>query len=132
MGPVATVNSASPTIPIESLAGLVKRGNKFHAVKTTIDGITFDSKKEARRWRMLVLLKELGAITELERQVSYDLTVNGVKVARYVADFRYRDKDRNDELIVEDVKSEATRKLPLYRLKRRLMLACHQIVIRES
>lgn len=126
------------TIPIEALKGLVKRGNKYHAVKTTIDGITFDSKKEARRWDLLKLAEQVGEITRLRRQVRYSLDVSGVHICDYVSDFEYCCKDGlvgnciRWTKVVEDVKSEATRKLPLYRLKKALMLACYQITIRES
>ncbi|MBS6476088.1 MAG: DUF1064 domain-containing protein, partial [Clostridiales bacterium] len=44
---------------------------KYRSKKTTVDGITFDSRREAARWQELKLLERAGSITELERQVSY-------------------------------------------------------------
>jgi hypothetical protein len=62
--------------------------------------------------------------------VRIDCRVNGAKITTYVADFQYRLIERN-VLITEDVKSDATRKLPVYRLKKKLVLACTGIVISE-
>ena len=54
--------------------------------------------------------------------------INGVKVCTYIADFTYEELGG---VVVEDVKSEFTRKDPVYRLKNKLMKACHGIDIRE-
>ena len=98
---------------------------KYRNVKT--DG--FDSKKESRRYADLLLLERAGDIQNLRSQVPYACVVNGIHVCDYVADFSYTEGARR---VVEDVKSEHTRKLPVYRLKRRLMLACHGIQISET
>ena len=63
--------------------------HKYRAVKTTVDGITFDSKKEAKRYTELKLLEKSGMITHLELQPTYQITVNGVDICKYKADFRY-------------------------------------------
>ena len=55
--------------------------NKYKAVKTTIDGITFDSKREAKRYTELKLLEKSGMITHLELQPKYDIIINGAKYA---------------------------------------------------
>lgn len=48
--------------------------NKYYNVKTkTTDGLIFDSTKEAHRWEQLLLLQRAGKITELRRQVVYEL-----------------------------------------------------------
>ncbi len=102
---------------------------KYGSRATVVDGIRFDSAKEARRWGELCALEKAGRISRLERQVRYDLHApGGMKVATYVSDFRYREADR---VIVEDVKSPPTRKKEVYRLKRRWMLAEHGIEIKE-
>lgn len=98
---------------------------KFGNVK--VDG--FDSKKEARRYEDLLTLERAGKIAGLARQVPFACVVNGIHVCDYVADFTYVDGARK---VVEDVKSDATRKLPVYRLKRKLVLACHGIQISET
>lgn len=102
-----------------------KYGNK----KTEVDGIVFDSKKEAKRYGELKILLKKGLIGLLEMQRVFELEVNGVIVARYKADFCYLNEQ--GELVVEDVKSAATRKIATYRLKKKLMKTIHQIEIKE-
>ena len=99
--------------------------SKYRSVRTEVGGISFASKKEARRWSELLLLVRSGHISDLRRQVRFDLDVNGIPVAKYIADHVYREKGKN---IVEDVKGVLT---PVYKIKRALMLACHGIKIRE-
>ena len=103
-----------------------KYGNK----KTTVGDIKFDSKKEARRYEELKVLESMGKITELRRQVKFELVPkqDGEKPVRYYADFTYQE---NGELVVEDVKSPATRENDTYIIKRKLMLHVHNIRIRE-
>lgn len=100
--------------------------HKFNAKKTVLDGITFDSKAEAKRYGELKLLEKRGEITDLELQPRYDLAVEGVKLGFYKGDFRYR--DRAGALHVEDVKGVRT---PLYALKAKLVKALHGIEIEE-
>ncbi len=85
-----------------------------------MDGIKFDSRKEAARWVELLTLESAGVLTGLRRQVRIPIQVNGVKVCVYVADFTYT---RNGREVVEDVKSEFTKMLPLYRLKKKMLAA---------
>lgn len=91
-------------------------------------GAVHDSGKEFRRWQELELLAKSGAIAELRRQVPFALVVNGVLVARYIADFTYFDGKR---AVIEDVKSPPTRKLEAYRMKVRLMQSCHGLQVTE-
>jgi hypothetical protein len=100
--------------------------SKFKAVKTVLDGITFASKKEAKRYTELKLLERAGEISRLELQPRYDIIINGVKVCTYVADFSYFDKSSR---VVEDVKGMKT---PVYRLKKKLVEALFPgVVIKE-
>jgi ribosomal protein S8 len=103
--------------------------SKYHAQKTTLDGITFDSLMESRRYACLKLLLAAGAIDALEVHPRYPLVVNDTNIGSYIADFRYRE---NGKVVVEDTKSDTTRKLPVYRLKRKLMKALHGIDILET
>ena len=100
--------------------------SKFRNIKVEIDGIRFDSRGESQRYVVLRDRVERGFITDLTCHVPYDLTVNGVKVCRYVADFVYRD---GDQTVVEDFKSPATM-TPIFRLKAKLMTAVHGIVVK--
>lgn len=103
--------------------------NKYRNVKTKVDGIKFASKKEAQRYRNLKLLERSGYITNLEIQPPFEVKVEGKKICNYKADFSYLDK--NGKLIVEDVKSAHTAKLPVYRLKKKLVEAIYKIEITE-
>lgn len=106
---------------------------KYLSQKTDSGGIKFDSKKEAARWQELVLGQKLGWLKGLKRQVWFPLLVNGQKVCSFVADFSYEVlRPIPVKLVVEDVKSEFTRKLPVYRIKKKLMKACHGIEIKEA
>jgi hypothetical protein len=107
--------------------------NKYHNKKTrTSDGIEHDSQKEARRWMELQLLQKAGEIKDLERQVRFELIPkqDGERPCYYIADFVYTDL-KTGEKVVEDVKSEATRKDKAYIIKRKLMQFRHGIKIRE-
>lgn len=108
--------------------------NKFGNKKTVVDGITFDSQKEAARWQELKLMQRAGLICELQRQVPFVLIPkqerNGKVIERpvvYKADFVYRE---NGEDVVEDVKSRAT-KTKEYIIKRKLLLWQYGIKIKE-
>jgi len=96
---------------------MISKPNKYRAVKTTIDGITFDSKKEAGRYVDLSNLQKAGYITNLRLQPEFPLMVNGTKIGKYVADFSYL---RNGVRVIEDVKSKATM-TPVYRLKKKIL-----------
>ena len=105
---------------------LKPRKSKYGNIKTIVDGITFDSKKEAQRYRELCLLQRGRIITDLELQVRFNIIVNGIKVCAYVSDFVYKE---NGAEVVEDVKGKRT---AMYQLKKKLMLAVHGIEIKET
>lgn len=122
---------------VRSITGQPK--NKFNAVKKTVDGIKFDSTREAKRYEELKLLERAGKIRDLEVQPVYEL-VKSVKYKNakrakpamiYTADFRYWDIEKG-ELVVEDVKSVATAKLTDYIMRRHMMLAFHGIEVLET
>ena len=105
-----------------------KHGN----TKVVIDGQTFDSKKEAARYVLLQQLVSVGGIFDLKTQVPFRLEVNGKLICKYIADFVYMGPAvGGPKLLVEDVKSAWTRKLPVYRIKLKLMKAIHDITIQE-
>lgn len=126
--------------------------SKYYNTKTkTSDGLVFDSSKEARRWEQLKLLERAGEISELERQVEYELFPNQYepyerygkrgqrledgercvhRKAVYVADFRYKDKYGN--LVVEDVKGyRGGEAYAHFVLKSKAMYFFHKIKVRE-
>lgn len=119
-----------------------RQKSKYGSRKVTIDGITFDSIREGKRYKELKLLERAGKISHLLRQTKFVLipsqyetvTVNGKEKDRcieracvYIADFQYLDKDGN--LVVEDCKGFKTE---AYKIKRKLMLQNYGIKIRET
>lgn len=103
--------------------------NKYHAIKTTVDGITFDSKRESIRYRELTLLQRGNVIRDLQMQVPFPIVVNGKKICVYIADFQYVEV-KSGEIVVEDVKSLPT-KTPVYRLKKKLVESLYGVKIME-
>lgn len=99
---------------------------KYHAVKTTVDNIVFDSKREAARYSELKLLFRAGQITNLEIQPKFDFLLSGKKIFTYRPDFIYYENGRQ---IIEDVKGMKT---PVYRLKKKLIEAQWKVKIRET
>lgn len=90
-----------------------KFGNKW----TRVDGIKFQSKAEAARYKFLKKLEEKGVIFDLKWQVTFDL----VAKIRYRADFTYLEGG-DPELVVEDVKGQET---DVFRLKEKLFRHFH-------
>lgn len=124
-GTVRTHKLIEPKEKIERKKGR-GRVSKYGNIRTEVKGMKFDSRREARRWMVLRLEERAGEIRDLRRQVEYPLTVNGMTVAVYRADFTYL---RKGELVVEDSKGFRTE---VFRLKAKLMLACHGVVVSES
>ncbi len=95
------------------------RRNKYGNQKVVVDGITFASKAEARRYGELRLLERAGEIQNLELQPKFALVgIGATKICQYRADFAYQ--HTNGPLVVEDVKSPATAKNAAYRIKYKL------------
>jgi hypothetical protein len=115
----------------------VAKRNKFNAQKAELDGMTFDSKKEHKRYIELKAMQQRGEIFGLKHHTKFELApktkLDGEKRAkpalRYFADFTYY--NTQGEYIVEDVKSAATRKLASYRTKKHLMKTVFNIDVRE-
>lgn len=124
---------------------LANQKSKYGANKTVIDGIEFDSEREAKRWTELKLLERAGVIRDLDRQVKFVLipaqreadTIGARGAIRkgkiierecaYVADFVYIDAETG-KTVVEDTKGFKTKD---YIIKRKLMLWVHKIKIME-
>lgn len=93
------------------------RRSKYGAIKTKLDGYTFDSRAESRRYADLALLKSAGQIWQLEVHPRYPLTVNGHIICVYEGDFLYRTTLKSDDgkneiigaQVCEDVKGTRTK-----------------------
>lgn len=125
---------------------------KYNNRKIIVDGITFDSKKEAGRYKELKTLERAGVIQKLQRQVKYVLIpaqyertssvyVKGNNKGKpkkgrlierecaYYADFVYL---QNGNTIVEDVKGYRNgQAYNLFVIKRKLMLYVHGVEVKE-
>ena len=112
--------------------------SKYKNKKVEVDGIMFDSKKEAKRYAELKALEDTGTIEDLQRQVKFILIpsqrIDGRVVERecsYIADFVYQE---GGQRIVEDVKGYRNSQSAGYAkfvIKRKLMLYLHGIRIKE-
>ncbi len=102
--------------------------SKYNNKRTLVDGIVFDSKKEANRYLELKLLERSGHISDLGLQPKFPHMVNGIKTFTYIADFKYLERGRTVKT-VEDVKGFKT---PMYKLKKRIIEADYQFKIKET
>lgn len=118
------MTTVAKTTPMRVVRALRLRSprSKYRNVKTEVDGLMFDSKAEAARYRELILLLLAGRITGLTLQPVYELLPSfvdsdGKRVRRitYVGDFFYYDDQIN--AVVEDVKGRETE---VFRLKAKL------------
>lgn len=111
-----------------------QKTSKYHAEKTEVDGIRFDSKKEARDWMKLRQMEEAGLISHLQRQVKFELQPafvswegKKIKPINYIADFVYI---KGCQTYVQDSKGIPTKD---YVLKRKMfMFKYPNIVFIES
>lgn len=103
------------------------RRSKYNAQPTIIDGHRFMSKREGQRYQALKILERGGIIRDLELQPRFALIVNGLKVCTYIADFRYTDVAKGEQ-VVEDVKGVLT---DVYKIKKKLMQAVLGLEIQE-
>ena len=114
-------------------AASAKGQPKFRNNRVKVDGITFDSQGEYGRWCSLQMMEKAGMITELHRQVPFELApaviIGGRKkpAIRFVSDFAYL---HNGALVVEDFKSPITAEEPVFRLKLHLMKSTWDIDVR--
>lgn len=95
---------------------------KYKNIKVTVDGIKFDSRKEARRYTELKMMERCGLIQNLELQKPFELQPTFKKRGKtyrsikYIADFVYYDKQR-EQIVVEDTKGFRTE---VYKIKKKM------------
>lgn len=111
-----------------------QKQSKYKNKKVVVDGIKFDSKKEANRYAELKLMGDTDYIQDLELQKKFELIpkyeINGRKVRamNYICDFYYYDVLK-DKYIVEDVKGMKTQ---IYKLKKKMFEYKYKIEIIET
>ena len=104
--------------------------NKYKNRQSIVDGIKFSSYKESQRYLELKIMQKCGDISNLKIQPRFELMPSFVyqgqvqRKIEYVADFSYTTK--KGEKVVEDVKSKITKRLPVYRIKKKLLLFCYK------
>ena len=110
---------------------LSNKKSKYGSRKTIVNGIKYDSKKEARYGVKLQQLEKAGIIKDLQRQVKYELQpsfkLNGktIRSISYIADFTYI---KDGELHIIDCKGFRTTE---YKLKKKLFEYKYQKEIEE-
>jgi len=106
---------------------LVKKNpkNKFGAKKTIVDGILFASTMQARDYGLLKFREKAGEVSNIRLEVVFKITIGGVLICKYIADFVYNDLLLGKE-IVYDTKGVIT---PIFSLKKKLMKAVYGIDI---
>jgi hypothetical protein len=106
--------------------------NKYRNRVLYVGDEKFDSQKEYKRYNVLKYLERAGEIKDLQRQVPYILIPKSQygRDIKYIADFVYFDVEKG-ETVFEDVKSEITRKNPVYKLKKRLLAERYGIILKE-
>lgn len=109
----------------DSIGRVKKRRNKYGAERVELDGIRFDSKREAAFYSELTMRQGAGDIRYFHRQPIFDLP-GGV---RYVCDFLLVHNDGAIEYV--DTKSPATAKDKTYRVKKKQTEAIYGITIKE-
>lgn len=115
--------------------GAQVRRQKFNARKTVVDGITFDSAKEAARYQVLVLRLRAGEIRDLRLQPTFEIRTAGTagvqaRTGIFSADFDYVDVATGAR-VIEDVKGGRATATTAYRLRKRAVEAAHGITISE-
>lgn len=96
--------------------------NKYHAKKARVDGYSFDSQAEARRYGELRLMEKAGEISGLKVHPVFPIEIQGRPVCKVILDFSYKDKNGDD--VHEDVKGVDT---ALSKLKRKMVEAQYAI-----
>ena len=103
---------------------------KYHNKKVTVNGLDFDSLKEAMHYTELVLRQKRGEIKNLQTQVKFELIpkLGKERACSYIADFVYEDKDGHK--IVEDVKGSKRMITDVFKIKKKLMKKVYDIDVK--
>ena len=121
--------------------------SKYRNEKVTYQGMSFDSKKELQRYLVLLEAERRGIISDLKRQVKFELipaiteeyvehlkTKDKVKTrtlqlaVTYICDFTYV---KDGVVVIEDIKSDPKLLTKEYQLKKKMLYAMHRLSIKE-
>ncbi len=123
------VKSTETLFDMPQLPAKVRKPSKYGNIYTEIDGILFSSKDEGKYYRSLKMRLNGGQIKGFKRQIPFEFVVNGIRIGKYISDFGVMNLDGRLEIV--DVKSTFTVDIPLYKMKKQLMLALYQVAIKE-
>jgi hypothetical protein len=84
------------------------KANKYRAKKTVVDGITFDSMREAAYYGELKMREKAGQVCAVELQPRFPLMVGNEVIGSYRADFRFHDNVEKRTRVI-DIKGVLTR-----------------------
>lgn len=125
----SSLSSKTNSTPSSPASRSVKP-SKYRAKKVEVDGLRFDSKKEAERYGQLKLLERTGDVQTLRVHPSFELKVNDQLICRYIADFSYYEYG-SEVMVVEDVKGyKKGGAWNMFRLKAKLMKSIYGIEVR--
>lgn len=116
---------------------IFRKRSRYGSHKTIVDGITFDSRKEANYYSQLKILKRTGQVKDFQIHPKYiiidsykcPLTGRKIPATTYSADFLVTYPDGREEVI--DIKSKATAKKDAYRIKKKAFEQRYGIGIHE-
>lgn len=97
--------------------------NIFGAIKTEVDGIKFQSKREAYYYQLYKALQKQGKIKNLKLQTKIDFNINNKKMFTYRPDFEFDDNNGHHYIDVKGVET------PLFKLKKKIIEAFYDIKI---
>ena len=111
-----------------------KKKNKYRNQKVEVDGIKFDSRKEANYYSDLLIKKKAGLIADFERQVRFDIIVNNIQIAKYFLDFKVINVDGTISYYDVKGKDKVSGKwitTDVFALKKKLVEAIYSIKIEK-
>lgn len=122
---------ATPKLtPLQQLAyNKTAKQGKYKSRGIYRDGLYFHSTGEADYYELLKIRLAGGEIKAFKRQVKFKISINGQQITSYVADFVIELFDGSKQVL--DYKSDFTRKLETYQIKKKLLMALYNINIIE-
>lgn len=122
----ASIKGFSKQVPVKDSLEVQPKPSKYRNKRIVHNGIKFDSIRESEDYGKLLILERQGMITDLKRQVNFELNPGGTFSYKYKADFTYY---RNGEFVVQDSKGCRT---AVYKKKKKLMKKVFNITILET
>lgn len=110
---------------LSELKALTGKAPKYKNQITFVEGVRFQSLKEAERYKWLRIFERQKKILDLKRQVAYPIFINGILICKWLADFTFYE---DGKLVIEDAKGFRTKE---YKLKKKMVEAFYTVTIKE-